>query len=125
MCEAYISASFIWLFSIIYPDHIADEKVQTTAQKGLEALSLIEAPGILTFGLFPVFVIGTACIYEQTRDMVDKQLDRGERICRFRNVMLCRDVIRSAWRVSDSEGDGHGWDWIRLMEEQSVSLPIT
>lgn len=125
MCEAYISASFIWLFSIIYPDRIADEKVQATAQKGLEALSLIEAPGILTFGLFPIFVIGTACIYEQTRDMVDKQLDRGERLCRFRNVMLCRDVIRSAWRVSDSEGDGHGWDWIRLMEEQSVSLPIT
>lgn len=125
MCEAYISASFIWLFSIIYPDRIADEKVQAMAQTGLEALSSIEAPGILTYGLFPVFVIGTACIHEHTREMVDKQLDRIESICWFRNVMLCRDVIRGAWRVSDSEGDGHGWDWIRLMEEQSVSLPIT
>lgn len=125
MCEAYISASFIWLFSIIYPDRIADEKVQTMTQNGLEALSFIEKPGILTFGLFPVFVIGTACIDEQTRDMVEEQLNRIERLCRFRNVMLCRDVIRGAWRVSDSEGDGHGWDWIRLMEEQSVSLPIT
>lgn len=125
MCEAYISASFIWLFSIIYPDRIADEKVQMMVQNGLEGLSSIEEPGILTFGLFPVFVIGTACIHEQTRAMVEKQLNRIERLCRFRNVMLCRDVIRGAWSVSDSEGDGHGWDWIRLMEEQSVSLPIT
>ena len=124
MCEAYIAASFIWLFSIVYSDRVADEKVQTMVQKGLESLSSIEAPGMLSFGLFPIFVIGMACIHEQSRNIVEEQLDRIDGFCRFRNIQLCRDVIHGAWGVCDS-GDGHSWDWIRLMEGQCVSLPIT
>lgn len=124
MCDAYIAASFLWLFSIVYPDRVADEKVQTMVQKGLESLSSIEAPRMLSFGLFPVFVIGMACIHEQSRGAVEEQLDHIEKFCQFRNIQLCRDVIRGAWGVCDS-GDGHSWDWIRLMEGQRVSLPIT
>lgn len=124
MCEAYIAASFLWLFSIVYPDRVADEKVQMMVQRGLESLSSIEAPRMLSFGLFPVFVIGMACIHEQSRGVVEEQLDHIEKFCQFRNIQLCRDVIQGAWGICDS-GDGHSWDWIRLMEGQRVSLPIT
>lgn len=122
--EAYIAASFIWLFSILYPDSLADDKVQTMVRRGLDSLSSIQMPGLLSFALYPVFVIGTACIQRQDRDVLDEQLGRIERVRRFRNVQLCRTVIRNIWTAYDA-GEEQSWDWIRLMEAQGVSVPVT
>lgn len=106
MCEAWIAASFIWLFSIVYPDRIADEKVQTVVDRGLQCLSSVELPDLLSFALFPVLVIGMACIQQQSRENIDEQLDRVDRFRQFRNAQVCRNIIRSAWEAYDT-GDGH------------------
>ncbi|EYE92629.1 uncharacterized protein EURHEDRAFT_428051, partial [Aspergillus ruber CBS 135680] len=76
MCEAWIAASFIWLFSIVYPNKIANEKVQTMVDRGLQCLSAVKLPDLLSFALFPVFIIGMACIQQQSREVIDEQLDR-------------------------------------------------
>lgn len=122
--EASIAASFIWLFSILYPDSLTDDKVQTMVRRGLSSLSSIQMPGLQSFALYPAFVIGVACIQQQDRDVLDEQLDRIERLRRFRNVQLCRSVIRNSWTAHDA-GEKQSWDWIRLMEAQGVSVPVT
>lgn len=122
--EAYIAACFIWLFSILYPDSLADDKVQTMVRRGLDSLSSIQMPGLQSFTLYPVFVIGTACIQQQDREVLDEQLDRIERLRRFRNVQLCSSVIKNTWAAYDA-GEKQSWDWIRLMETQGVSVPVT
>lgn len=124
MCEAWIAASFIWLFSIVYPDRIADEKVQTVVDRGLQYLSSVELPDLLSFALFPVFVIGVACIQQQSRGFIEEQLDRIDGFRQFRNAQVCRNIMRSAWEAYDT-GDGHSWDWIRLMEVQGMNVPVT
>lgn len=124
MCDAWITASFIWLFSIVYPDRIADEKVQTMVDRGLQCLSSVELPDLLSFALFPVFVIGMACIQQQSREGIEEQLDRVDGFRQFRNAQVCRNVMRSVWEAYDT-GDGHSWDWIRLMEVQGTNVPVT
>ncbi|BCR87080.1 uncharacterized protein ACHE_31067A [Aspergillus chevalieri] len=124
MCEAWIAAAFIWLFSIVYPDRIADEKVQTMVDRGLQCLSSVELPGLLSFTQFPVFVIGMACIQQQSRRVSKEQLYRIKEFRQFRNAQVCRVVIGSAWEAYDT-GDGHSWDWIRLMEVQETNVSVT
>ena len=122
--EAYIAASFIWLFSILYPDSIADDKVQTMVHRGLNSLLSVQTPGLQSFALYPVFVIGMACIQQQEKDVLNEQLDRIERVRGFRNVQLCRTVIRNTWIAHDA-GEKQSWNWIRLIEAQGVSVPVT
>lgn len=122
--EAYIAASFIWLFSILYPDSLSDDKVQTMVHRGLTSLSSIQMPGLQSFALYPVFVIGMGCMQRRDRDVLDEQLDRIERVRRFRNVQLCRNIIRNTWIAHDA-GEKQSWDWIRLMEAQGASVPVT
>lgn len=124
MCEAWIAASFIWLFSIVYPNKIANEKVQTMVDRGLQCLSAVKLPDLLSFALFPVFIIGMACIQQQSREVIDEQLDRVDGFGQFRNAQVCRNVMRSAWEAYDT-GVEHNWDWIRLMEVQGTNVPVT
>ncbi|OKL56157.1 hypothetical protein UA08_08455 [Talaromyces atroroseus] len=56
--DAYITALFTWLFSIIYPDNIHDEKVQMMVRRGIESLVSIKPSGLYTFLLFPLLVHG-------------------------------------------------------------------
>ncbi|KAL5046027.1 hypothetical protein BDW71DRAFT_207704 [Aspergillus fruticulosus] len=61
LAHSYTSACFIWLFLILYPDNIDDEKVQVVVSKCLEHLSSITTVGLQAFLLFPIFVVGIAC----------------------------------------------------------------
>lgn len=124
MCESWIAASFIWLFSIVYPDRIADEKVQTVVDRGLESLSSVKLPNLLSFTLFPVFVIGMASIQQQSRGVIEEQLARIQESRLFQNVQVCRNIIGSAWEAYDT-GDSHSWDWIHIMEMQGTNVPVT
>ncbi|OJJ84147.1 uncharacterized protein ASPGLDRAFT_102870, partial [Aspergillus glaucus CBS 516.65] len=76
MCEAYVAAIFIWLFFIVYPDNLADDKVQVMVRKGLESLDAIDDPWLMSFGLFPAFLIAVACVQVQDRELLEEQLDR-------------------------------------------------
>lgn len=124
MCEAYVAAIFIWLFFIVYPDNLADDKVQVMVRKGLESLDAIDDPWLMSFGLFPAFLIAVACVQVQDRELLEEQLDRIEEARRFRNVQVCRNVIRSSWACYDA-GERKSWDWIRLMKAQGLSMSVT
>lgn len=124
MCEAYVPAIFIWLFCILYPDSLSDDKVQVMVRKGLESLEAIDEPNMLSFALFPAFLIAVACIQSQDRELLEEQLDKIEEARQFRNIQVCKNVIRSSWAYYDA-GEKQSWDWIRLMEAQGVSMSVT
>lgn len=124
MCEAYVAAIFIWLFFIVYPDNLADDKVQVMVRKGLESLDAIDDPWLMSFGLFPAFLIAVACVQVQDRELLEEQLDRIAEARRFRNVQVCRNVVRSSWACYDA-GERKSWDWIRLMKAQGLSMSVT
>lgn len=121
--EAYIAAYFIWLFSILHPSSLADDKVQTMVRRGLGSLLSIQIPGLLSFALYPVFVLGIACIGQEDRKVIEDQLERIEKFRRFRNVQVCRSIIRDAWAAYDA-GKMQSWNWIHLMKAQGVSVSV-
>lgn len=124
MGEAYIAASFIWLFLILHPDNVADDRVQTMVRSGLESLGAMnDMTGLRFFSLFPLFVIGVACIRVPDREELEGYADRVERIRRVGSIRVCRGVIRRAWRAYDG-GEKRGWDWRRRMEAEDVSVPL-
>lgn len=78
LAHSYTAACFIWLFSILYPDNITDEKVQVVVRHCLEYLSSIRTTGIHQFLLFPIFIVGMACIRQEDRTVLEGQLIKME-----------------------------------------------
>ncbi|EYE96259.1 uncharacterized protein EURHEDRAFT_411414, partial [Aspergillus ruber CBS 135680] len=92
-------------------------------RKGLESLDAIDDPWLMSFGLFPAFLIAVACVQVPDRELLGEQLDRIEMARRFRNVQVCRNVIRNSWACYDA-GERKSWDWIRLMKAQGLSMSV-
>jgi hypothetical protein len=90
----------------------------------LESLDAIDDPWLMSFGLFPAFLIAVACVQVQDRELLEEQLDRVEEARRVRNVQVCRNVIRSSWKCYDA-GESKSWDWIYLMKAQGLSMSVT
>lgn len=121
--EAYIAACFIWLFSILHPGSLADDKVQTMVRKGLESLLSMQIPCLLSFALYPVFVLGIACTGQEDRKVIEDQLEKIEKFRRFRNVQVCRSIIKDSWAAYDA-GKTQSWNWIHLMKAQGVRVSV-
>jgi Fungal specific transcription factor domain len=122
--DAYITALFTWLFSIIYPDSIHDEKVQTMVRRGIESLASIEPSGLYTFLLFPLLVHGVSSIHPEDRSLIQTQFDKVENSSRLGNIRLCRGVVQRSWEAYDTGGK-RTWDWISLMQLAGISVPVT
>ncbi|KAL4816951.1 fungal-specific transcription factor domain-containing protein [Aspergillus spinulosporus] len=123
LAHSYTAACFIWLFSILYPDNIADEKVQVVVRHCLEHLSSINTKGIYQFLLFPIFVVGMACTRQEDRTVLEGLLMEMEVYCRRGNVDACSRLVRKTWESYDA-GVKRSWDWIHLMETNDVSVAI-
>jgi hypothetical protein len=122
LAHSYTAACFTWLFSILYPDNIADEKVQVVVRRCLEHLSSIRTIGIHQFLLFPIFVVGMACIRQEDRTVLEGLLIKMEMYCRG-NVDACGRLIRKTWESYDA-GVERSWDWMYLVEPDGVSVAI-
>lgn len=123
--DAYRTALFVWLFSIIYPDNMIDERVQMMVQRGIKSLACIKpSSGSYTFLLFPLLVYGVVSIRQEDRDSVDKQFQRVEGFSRLGNIRLCQNVVHKTWESYDA-GQKRSWDWVSSMQSEGVSFPIT
>lgn len=122
--SAYISALFVWLYSIVYPDNITDDKIRAAVKRGLDDMQSIRDSGVLAVLLFPTFILGFSSITEQERIKVTSQFDRLQKFSGLGNVKLARDLVLRSWVDYDAQIP-KAWDWVQQMELQGISLPVT
>ncbi|EXJ84057.1 hypothetical protein A1O3_04724 [Capronia epimyces CBS 606.96] len=124
VCSAYISALFVWLFALVYPTDITNPRVQQVVRDGLAHLGQINYLRNMAVLLFPVFVLGFACVDRDTRAQIESHFQQLIAFSGFGNVRLARDVVRQWWFDYDS-GNGHSWSWRQRMELYGTTLPLT
>ena len=125
-CAAYTSALFVWLYSIVYPENMQDEKVTAAIQRGLGGVHAIQSQGMLAFLLFPAFTLGAACILQPQREDATRLFERLKGFSNLGNVRLAQSVVERAWSDFDSGANRETWwDWLGQMERSGVSLPVT
>lgn len=122
--SSYISALFIWLYSIIYPDNITDQKVQTTLKQGIRDMKEIQTSGVLAFLLFPTFILGSASVDAEDRQEIEAQFDRLAKFSGLGNIKLAYEVVKRSW-AEYTAGNQRSWDWMKQMEIHGISLPLT
>ncbi|KAK5553782.1 DNA-binding transcriptional regulator ume6 [Exophiala xenobiotica] len=122
--SAYSAALFVWLYSIIYPDKVADDKVQTCIRQGLDDMQQIQASGVLAFLLFPAFVFGFASVLSEQRAEVSAVFDRLSGFSGLGNVRLARDLVKTSW-LDHGTGCVRSWDWMQQMQANGISVPVT
>lgn len=122
--SAYLGALFIWIYSILYPSNITDDKVRQVVKAGLEDMKAITDSGILAFLLFPTFVLGFASITEEERQVCSAQFHRLSKFSGLGNVKLAHDLVKSSWVEYDS-GTDNTWDWVDHMARHGISIPVT
>ncbi len=122
--SAYSAALFVWLYSIVYPDKVADDKVQTCIRQGLDDMQQIQASGVLAFLLFPAFVFGFASVLSEQRAEVSAVFDRLSSFSGLGNVRLARDLVKSSW-LGHGTGCIRPWDWMQQMQTNGISVPVT
>ena len=123
-CSAYISALFVWLYSLINPLNIADDKIREAVKTGMEDMQNIQGSGVLAFLLFPTFVLGHASITSHERQQCTAQFDRLRHFSGLGNVKLARELVKLSWDAYDN-GALDAWDWVHQMEQHGISLPVT
>ncbi|KAL4901569.1 fungal-specific transcription factor domain-containing protein [Aspergillus multicolor] len=123
LSRAYTTACFMWLFSILYPENINDDRVQAVVGQCLELLSSIETEALRPFLLLPIFVAGVACTRQQDRAVLSVVLGQMQAYHRRGNIELCDRLIRRSWDMYNT-GDKRSWDWKRLMAIEGVKMPV-
>ncbi|OJJ01961.1 hypothetical protein ASPVEDRAFT_28587 [Aspergillus versicolor CBS 583.65] len=99
-------------------------EVQKMVRQGLNDLCQIDDSRISPVLLFPVFVIGFACVEDETRQQVSALFEKLIGFSGFGNVRLARDVAHQWWSNYDS-GDYEGWNWTQQMDIYRISIPLT
>lgn len=125
-CAAYTSALFVWLYSIIYPENMLDQKVTAAIRRGISGVHAIQSQGMLAFLLFPAFTLGAACVLPEQREDATRLFERLRRFSNLGNVRLAQTVVEQAWSDYDTGTNRETWwDWLGQMEARGVSLPVT
>jgi hypothetical protein len=121
--SAYISALFVWLYSIIYPDDMSGKRVQVVVRRGLDHTQGIQYRGPLSCLLFPAFVLGFACTSPEQRAQASALFERLQSVSNFRNITLAQWVVQQSWNDFDN-GARRTWDWIQRMEAHQISFAV-
>lgn len=123
--EFYQWALFIWLFSIVYPEGKADEKVQGTVKLVADRMCNIKSgEGGMSCLLFPLFVIGSAAIRNQDQEAISAQFARLRAWSSLGNIDLTYSIVQQMWQDHDL-GRPKSWDWVRQLEMQGMSFLVT
>jgi hypothetical protein len=108
----YQWALFIWLYCIVHPDGIADEKLQTAVKSAIGDLEQIDtASGVLSCLLFPLFIIGTASIENADRIMVKTHFQNLKAWSGLGNVKVAQQIVQRIW-TSHDDNIPRSWDWV-------------
>ena len=125
IAEVYRWALFIWLFSIVYPEGKADEKVQTAVQKVAAGMCEIKyGDGVMACLLFPLFIVGSAAIETQDRETISGLFTRLRSWSALGNIDSTYRVVEKMWQDHD-EGVPSSWDWVKQLDAHGMSLLVT
>lgn len=102
-----VSALFVWLYLVVHPENLEDEKVQNTVYIGLVNAENISDVEVFPFLLIPAFCLGIASIRLEDRDFVKGIFDKAERSGISRGF---RETVDESWKRWD-RGVKRSWDW--------------
>ncbi|KAJ5166774.1 uncharacterized protein N7482_005555 [Penicillium canariense] len=104
---ACVSALFVWLYLVVHPEDIGDEKVQTTVHTGLVNAENVSDSETFPFLLIPAFCLGLASIRDEERECVKGIFDKAERSGISKRF---RETVTKSWKRQD-RGMKRSWDW--------------
>jgi hypothetical protein len=121
----YQWALFIWLYCIVHPDGIADERLQSAVRCAIQDLEQIQSTsGVLACLLFPLFIIGTTSIGEADRAVVKSHFQSLTAWSGLGNVRIAQEIVQRSWESYDNAVP-RSWDWMAQLELRGISVPIT
>lgn len=123
LLEAYIVALSIWVMSILYPDNIAKDKIQTMVLRGISCLASVDDSTLRTASVFPFFLIGLCCIHKEDREIIEEVLNRLETARCLGSIRLCKARIQRSWEDYDS-GYHDSWNWTSMTKLEGYSVPL-
>lgn len=102
-----VSALFVWLYLVVHPEDMEEEKVQNTVYTGLVNAENVSDVELYPFSLIPAFCLGLASIRREDRDYVKDVFDKAERSGISKKF---RETVNESWRRQD-KGVKRSWDW--------------
>ncbi|KAE8348666.1 hypothetical protein BDV28DRAFT_143010 [Aspergillus coremiiformis] len=117
--DSYSSAIFTWLYLILHPDSMGDEKVQAMVERGLTDMSAVTVQDLFPFLLIPLFIHGLASVQEEHRDFVSSFLDHIEENGPYDHAEVYRTMVEQSWDNQD-QGMRRSWEWIQWGVTDSV-----
>jgi hypothetical protein len=102
-----VSALFVWLYLVVHPEDMEEEKVQNTVYTGLVNAENVSGVMFHPFLLIPAFCLGLASIRREDKDYVKGIFDKVERSGISKEF---RETVNESWRRQDS-GVKRSWDW--------------
>ncbi|KAE8418088.1 hypothetical protein BDV36DRAFT_166476 [Aspergillus pseudocaelatus] len=117
--DSYTSALFTWLYLILHPDSMCDEKVQSMVEQGVVAMSAITVLELSPFLLIPLFILGMASIQDDHKDFIGGLFDQIEEQTAFEEVEVYRTMVERSWESQD-QGIPRSWEWIKWQDAGSA-----
>lgn len=102
-----VSALFVWLYLVVHPENMEEEKVQNTLYTGLVNAENVSDVDFHPFLLVPAFCLGLASIRGEDRDYVKGIFDKAERSGISKRF---KETVIESWKRRDS-GMKRSWDW--------------
>ncbi|KAE8384324.1 hypothetical protein ETB97_010996 [Aspergillus alliaceus] len=116
--DSYTSALFTWLYLILHPDSMRDDKVQAMVERGVASMAGITILELSPFLLVPLFIHGLASVQEKHRDFISNLFDQIEdTICEDAEVY--RTIVERSWDNQD-RGMCRSWEWIQCGDKGAV-----
>jgi len=81
-------------------------------------------PGEMACLLFSLFVVGSAAIRQEDRNIVTKHFKRIREWSSLGNVNLTFEVVKKMWE-DHGAGLPRCWDWVIQLERHGMSLLVT
>ncbi|KAK0109149.1 hypothetical protein ONS96_002974 [Cadophora gregata f. sp. sojae] len=121
----YQMALYIWLFSILNPDHRDHEKVQFNVTRIVTGMCEIPVgDGVMACMLFPLFVAGSAALKQEDRNLVITHFATLKRWSALGNIDVALKVVQRMWEHQNA-GMQSSWNWVKQLEGSKTSLLVT
>lgn len=105
-----VSSLYTWLYLVIHPNGMEDEKLQSAVQDGLATVENLISSKLSPFLFIPAFCLGLAAIHRNDRNVVMEIFEDIGNIAAFIDIKPYRGIVESSWRRWD-RGDKRSWNW--------------
>lgn len=121
----YQMALYIWLFSILNPDHRDHHKVQISVTRIVKGMCGIrEDDGVMACMLFPLFVAGSAAIKNEDKNLIMAHFATLKKWSALGNIDLALKVVKRMWE-HQAAGVKSSWNWVEQLKNSHMSLLVT